>query len=93
MNMQGENPMHELAGKEEGDTTFAPCAEDAAQLSDGMADEEQDYVSANVLTTYDFEDPPDCQPSEYRDPDLVDPDEETLPPGEMEQIFENCFIM
>lgn len=25
--------------------------------------------------------------------DLVDPDEETLPPGEMELIFENSFIM
>lgn len=27
------------------------------------------------------------------DPELCDPDEETLPPGEMELIFENSFIM
>ena len=31
--------------------------------------------------------------SEYLDPELYDPDEETLPPGEMEVIFENSFIM
>lgn len=30
---------------------------------------------------------------EYRDPELYDPDEETLPPGEMELIFNNCYVM
>ena len=30
---------------------------------------------------------------ECLDPDLDDEREETLPPGEMELIFENCFIM
>ncbi len=79
--------------EEEGDTTFGPWADGEAQVLSDMADEERDYISADVLSSYDFEDPPDNQPSEYRDPELVDPDEETLPPGEMEMIFENCFIM
>ena len=35
----------------------------------------------------------DDQECEYRDPELYDPDEETLPPGEMEFIFENSYIM
>jgi hypothetical protein len=30
---------------------------------------------------------------EYRDPELYDANDETLPPGEMELIFENCYIM
>jgi hypothetical protein len=30
---------------------------------------------------------------EYLDPELYDPDEETLPPGEMELIFENSYVM
>jgi hypothetical protein len=34
----------------------------------------------------------DDEPREYRDPDLFDPDEETLPPGEMALIVENSYI-
>ena len=35
----------------------------------------------------------DDQQSEYRDPELFDPEEETLTPREMELIFENSYIM
>ncbi len=40
-----------------------------------------------------FEEHLDDEQCEYLNPDLDDPDEETLPPGEMELIFENSYIM
>jgi hypothetical protein len=41
----------------------------------------------------DFEEYLEDEPCEYLDPELYDPDEETLPPGEMELLFENSYIM
>jgi hypothetical protein len=48
---------------------------------------------AGVHLTDDFEVYLEDEPCEYRDPDLYDPNDETLPPGEMELIFENSYIM
>ena len=46
-----------------------------------------------VDLSQDFEAYFEDEPCEYLDPELYDPDEETLPPGEMELIFENSYIM
>jgi hypothetical protein len=40
----------------------------------------------------DFEAYFEDETCEYLDPELYDPDEETLPPGELELIFENSYI-
>lgn len=79
--------------EEEGDATFDPWSDEGARLFNAIADEGRDYISANTLTAYDFEEPPDAQPSEYWDPELVDPDEDTLPPDDMKLIDENTDIL
>jgi len=53
-----------------------------------MLDEVSTYISVVGHSTRDYEMELDDEPSEYRDLELTDPDEETLPPGEMELIFE-----
>jgi hypothetical protein len=57
-------------------------------LDDGSA-----YVSAGARLTADFEVDFDDEPCAYVDPELHDPNEETLPPGEIELIFENSYVM
>lgn len=79
--------------EEEGDTAFDPWSDEGARLFNEIADEGRDYISANVLSTYDFEEAPDSEPCEYRDPEMCDPDEESLPPDDMELINENSYIM
>lgn len=56
-------------------------------------DEGGAYARAHGPVSRDPEDEFDEREYEYRDPELSDPDEETLPPGEMELIFENSYIM
>jgi hypothetical protein len=58
-----------------------------------MADEGRAYTPADAHPSEDFEAYLEDEQCEYLDPELYDPDEETLPPGEMELIFENSYIM
>lgn len=58
-----------------------------------MLDEGSAYLSTGVRLSGDPEADLEDEQREYLDPELYDPDEETLPPGEMELIFENSFIM
>jgi len=48
-------------------------------------------VKGHDWTNSDFDDG-DTE-GEYCYPELYDPDDETLPPGELELIMENCYIM
>jgi len=64
--------------------------EGAARINDFM-DEGAAYLSTGVCLSMDPEADLDEQ-GDYRHPDQQDPDEETLPPGEMELIFENSYI-
>jgi hypothetical protein len=54
-----------------------------------MLDEGRASTSGGADLSENFED----EECEHLDSEISDPDEETLPPGEMEMIFENCFIM
>jgi hypothetical protein len=56
-------------------------------------DEGGAYARVHGSVSHDPEDYLEDQECEYRDPELYDPDEETLSPGEMELIFENSYIM
>jgi len=92
MAMTNDNsPSNEPREEEEAAPDF--WSDEGAQRFNEALDEGAAYARANGPS---FKDPEDClddREREYRDPELHDPDEETLPPGEMELIFENCYIM
>ena len=93
MDSNSDNLQDEDSEEETGDTSFDFWSDEGARLFNEMLDEGRNYISAGVRLSNDFEEPVDSEPSEYRDPDLIDPDEETLPPDDMELIMENSFIM
>lgn len=69
-------------------------SDDGARRFNEMLDEGSAYAATGDHPAEDFEEAYlEDEQSEYVDPELYDPDEETLPPGEMEMIFENSFIM
>jgi hypothetical protein len=62
---------------------FDLWSEEGAQIYNEILAEGSTYTSTNIALSEDCEDYPDDEVREYRDPELYDPDEETLPPGEM----------
>ena len=68
-------------------------SDEGARLYNEILAEGSAYVSAHVRLSRDFESCVEDELCEYVDPEMYDPDEETLPPGEMELIFENSYIM
>jgi hypothetical protein len=82
----------ENAREESDETSFDFWSDEGARRINDMLDEGSAYLSTDAELFGDPEADPEDEPCEYRDPELYDPDEETLPPGEMELIFENSFI-
>jgi len=82
------------ATEEGGEQEFDFWSDEGARRFNEASDEGTAYAATCDHLAEDFEEAyfGDNQ-SEYVDPESCDPDEETLPPGEMELIFENCFIM
>jgi hypothetical protein len=69
-------------------------SDEGARRFNAILDEGSAYLATGVDLAEDFEEAYlEDEETEYVDPELDDPDEETLPPGEMELIFENSFIM
>ena len=66
-------------------------SDEGARLYNEILDEGSAYLSSGVPLERDPETDFD-EPYEHRDPEFDDPDEESLPPGEMELIFENSYI-
>ena len=93
MGTNSDNTPDEEAREESGDLAFDFWSDEGARRYNEMLDEGSAYLSKGVHLSEDFEADLEDESYEYRDPELYDPDEETLPPGEMELIFENCFIM
>jgi hypothetical protein len=83
----------EDAREESGDPAFDFWSDEGAGRFNEMVDEGSAYTSADVRLSEDFEVYLEDEPCEYLDPELYDPDEETLPPGEIELIFENSYVM
>ena len=87
-----DNAPEEEGGEEE-ELAFDFWSDDGAKRFNEALDE----GSAHVRASGHLPDAPESyleeEEREYRDPELCDPDEETLPPGEMELIFENSYIM
>ena len=88
-----ENNMPEAETRGEDEAAFDVWSDEGARRFNEILDEGSTYVSADLHGFADSEMDFDDQQSEYRDPELYDPEEETLTPGEMDLIFENSYIM
>jgi hypothetical protein len=87
-----DNAPEEEGGEEE-ELAFDFWSDDGARRFNEALDEGSAYVRASGHHSNDLEDCLEEEEREYNDPELCDPGEETLPPGEMELIFENSYIM
>ena len=77
---------------EEGDErAFDIWSDEGARRFNEIIEEGAAYALANPDFVKDFGEEFDDRESECLDPDLYDPDEETLTPGEIEIIVENCY--
>ena len=93
MEMNSDNTPDEEAREERGDPAFDFWSDEGARRFNEALDEGSAFTSADIHLPEDFEEYLEDEQCEYRDPELYDPDEETLPPGEMEMIFENSYFM
>ena len=91
--MANDNDNLEDSPDEVGEQEFDFWSDAGAKHYNEILDEGSAYLSTGVRLSKDPEADLDDEPCEYLDPELYDPDEETLPPGEIELIFENSFIM
>ena len=91
--MANDNDNLEDAPEQGGEQEFDFWSDEGAKRYNEILDEGSAYLATGVRLTKDPEADLDDEQSEYLDPELYDPDEETLPPGEIELIFENSFIM
>ena len=79
--------------REEDETAFDFWSDEGAQRFNEMLDEGSAYLSAGPHGFTESEMDIDDRQSEYRDPELYDPNDEALPTREMELILENSYIM
>ncbi len=86
------NTPDEEGGEERDDPALDFWSDESARRFNEALDEGSAYIASGALCSEDCEEYLGAA-DEYVDPELYDPDIETLPPGEMELIFENCFIM
>lgn len=93
MGTNNDNTTDEEAKEERGDPAFDFWSDEGAGRVNEMMDEGGAYISAGVRLSEDFEVYLEDEQCDYLDPELYDPDEDALPPGEMELIFENSYIM
>lgn len=93
MGPNSDNTPDEDAGEVTGDTSFDFWSDEGARRFKEILDEGSACRSAGARLSEDPEADPEDEQPDYLDPEFYDPDEETLPPGEMELIFENSFIM
>lgn len=93
MGTNSDNTPDEDAREERCDPAFDFWSDEGARRFNEALDEGSAYVQAHGHVPYDLEGYFEEEEREYRDPELRDADEETLPPGDMELIFENSYIM
>ena len=89
MGIDKNNTTDEEAPEEGGKQKVDFWSDEGARRFNEMLDEGSAYASGRADLSENFED----EECEYLDSEISEPGEETLPPGEMELIFENCFIM
>jgi hypothetical protein len=85
------NSLADEDSTEEGDEeAFDFWSDEGARRFNEALNEGIEYVLAHPHLAENFEESIDDEECEYVDPDLYDPDEETLTPGGIEIILENC---
>ena len=91
MEIDTNNLADDIATEEDCEQAFDFWSDEGARRFNEMIEEGSAYLAANphLAETFGEDFGEEC---EYLDPDLYDPDEETLSPGEMEIILENCYI-
>ena len=93
MKTDNDNTPDEEGREKRGGRVFDFWSEEGARRFNEILDEGSAYASAGFHLSGDFEAFRDEQRCECLDPGFYDPNEETLPPGEMEMIFEDSYIM
>ncbi len=81
------------ATEEGGEHYLDPSSDEGARRFNEALEEGGTYALTTGRFAEDFEPRLNDEGCECINPDLDDEGEETLPPGEMDLIFENCFIM
>lgn len=92
MGTNSDNTRDEEA-REDCEPAFDFWGDEGAKRFNETLDEGQAYLSTGIPLSKDPEADSYDEQCEYVDPELYDPDEETLPSGEMDLIFENSYIM
>ena len=94
MQFDDNHSTDDKAIEEGGEQEFDFWSDEGARRFNEAMDEGSAYAAERGHLSEDFEEAYfEDENTEYIDPELCDPDEETLPPGEIEIIFENAFIM
>jgi hypothetical protein len=93
METNNDNTPDEEVREETSEQVFDFWSDEGARLFNEILDEGSAYVPVHVRLSQDFDADVEDEPCEYVDPELRDLEEETLPLGEMELIFENSYLM
>lgn len=93
MGTNRDNTNNEETKEENDNPAFEFWSDEGARIYNEVLDEGSTYTSTNGRHSEDFEECRDVEDCGYLDPELYDPEEETLPPGEIELIFENSYLM
>jgi hypothetical protein len=84
MAIDNNNPEHDDTNDEGGDEEFDFWSDEGAKLYNEILDEGSAYLSTGIHYAKDPEAEPEGELDEYLHPEFYDPDDETLPPDEMD---------
>jgi hypothetical protein len=87
------NLADDIETEEDCDPALDFWSDEGARLFNEIIEEGSASLAANPHSFGNYYEDINGEEREYRDPDLCDPDEETLSPGEMEIILENSYIL
>ena len=93
MDTNNDQTPDEESREERSNPVFDFWTDEGARFFNEVIDEGSAYVSTVGYLSGDPEEYLESETYGYLDPKLNDADEETLPPGEMELIFENSYLM
>jgi len=93
MKTHNDNTPDEEAREESSHRLIDFWSDEGARRYNEALDEGSAYAQAGGHLPNDPESYFEEEEREYRDPELCDPEEETLSPGDIELIFENSYIM
>jgi len=84
METDDNNLAGDMATEEDSEQSFDLWSDEGARRFNEVIEEGSAYLAANPHSIEKYDEDIDGEECECRDPDLYDPDEETLSPGDME---------